>query len=71
MVKDLKGVCPWISRHTINLAYKKFVASKDEGLDVAKLPDVQVPQNLGCQPIRTTNKAKNELKSRIRECLNT
>ena len=70
MVKDLKGVCPWISRHTINFAYNKFVDSKDEALDVANLPDVQVPQNLGGRPIGTTKEAKTELKSRIRQCLN-
>ena len=70
MVKDLKGVYPWISRHTINFAYNKFVDSKDEVLDVANLPDVQVPQNLGGRPIGTTKEAKTELKSRIRQCLN-
>ena len=29
MVKDLKGVCPWISRHIRNFAYNKYVASKE------------------------------------------
>ncbi len=51
MVKDLKGVYPWISRHTINFAYSKFLDSKDKLLDVEKLPDVRVPQNLGGRPI--------------------
>ena len=59
MLKDLKGVCPWISRHTINFAYNKFLASKDEVLDVEKLPDVQVPKNLGGRPVETTYDAKN------------
>ena len=70
MVKDLKNVCPWISRHTINFAYNKYIEAKDEALDVEKLPDVQVLQNLGGRPIGSTREAKMEQKNRLRECLN-
>ena len=35
MVKDLKGICPWITRHVINFAYEKHmgrIVKKDKKL---------------------------------------
>ena len=52
MVKDLKGVCPWITRHVINFAYEKHmgrIVKKDKPQKkVAKQP-----QKVGGRPIRT------------------
>ena len=70
MVNDLKDVYPWISRHTINFAYNKFLELKDTALDLEKLGDVQVPPSQGGWPSGTTKDTKIELKSRIRQCLN-
>ncbi len=70
MVKGLKNVCPWISRHIINFAYNKYIEGKDEALDVERLPDVEVPQSLGGCPIGSTKEAKMEMKNRLRQCLN-
>ena len=47
MVNDLKDVCPWISRYTINFAYSKFLESKETALDLEKLGDLQVPPSQG------------------------
>ena len=35
MVKDLKGICPWITRYVINFAYEKHmgrIVKKDKKL---------------------------------------
>ena len=32
MVRDLKGVCPWINRHVIDFAYKKFIKSQAKSI---------------------------------------
>jgi len=70
MVNDLKASCPWISRHTINFAYEKFIASKEDELEDVKVPDTPVTQNVGGRPVGSTKEAKLELKTRLRECLN-
>ena len=70
MVNDLKAACPWISRHTINFAYEKYIASKEDKLDDAKVSDTPVTQNVGGRPVGSTKEAKLELKTRLRECLN-
>ena len=79
MVKDLKGVCPWINRHVINFAYKKYVKKKEDDLkkfDLIDLPDLEVPVpetstlKPAGRPNGTTNDAKYSLKLRIRECRN-
>ena len=69
MVNDLKSVCPWITRHTINFAYGKFIEAKEKTLE-EKSPDVIETQNLGGRPVGSTKEAKVEFKSRLRDCLN-
>ena len=69
MVNYLKDVCPWISRNTINFAYNKYLASKENTLDVEKLGDLPVPRSQGGQTTGATKEAKAELKNRIRLCL--
>ena len=62
MVNDLKSVCPWITRHTINFAYRKFIATKEKRLE-EESPDVKGNQSLGGRPVGSTMEAKVELKS--------
>ena len=69
MVNDLKATCPWISRHSINFSYGKYMGSKEDKLDV-DIPDVAVTQNVGGRPVGSTKEAKLELKCRLRDCLN-
>ena len=58
MVNDLKDVCPWISRYTINFAYSKFLESKETALDLQKLGDLQVPPSQGGRTIRNHKRHK-------------
>ena len=69
IVNDGKSVCPWISRHTINFAYGKLIATKEKTFE-EESPDVIGTPNLGGQPIGSTKEAKAELKSRLRDYLN-
>ena len=74
MVKDLKSVCPWISRHKINFAYNNYVCNSDNSVAVtveASLVETSIPvPNVGGRPAGTANEAKHELKVRKRKCLN-
>lgn len=78
MVKDLEGVCPWISRHVINFAYKKYLKEKEgerKESDSPHLPeDLEVPPTSKIKPAGrpngTTKDAKYNLKVRIRDCRN-
>ena len=63
MVNDLKAACPWISRHTINFAYEKYIASKEDELVDVKVPDTPVTQDVGGRPVGSTKEAKLELKT--------
>ena len=61
-------MCPWISRHTINFAYGKLIATKEKTVE-EESPDVIGIQNLGGRPVGSTKEAKVEFKSRLRDCL--
>ena len=32
IVRDLKGVCPWINRHVIDFAFKKFIKTQAKSI---------------------------------------
>lgn len=62
MVKDLEGVCPWISRHVINFAYKKYLKEKEgerKESDSPHLPeDLEVPPTSKIKPAGRPNENK-------------
>ena len=49
MVRDLKGVCPWINRHVIDFAFKKFSETQ------AKLITTPRVEEDGCGVVETTS----------------
>ena len=75
MVKDLKHVCPWITRHVINFAYEKHTGrwitrAKEPMVVKEKEQPTETPKpNVRGRSIRTTNEAKHEMKVRKQKCL--
>ena len=61
MVRDLKGVCPWINRHMIDFAYKKFIKNQAKSItplvvegDGRPVPDTSTGTRPRGRPTGTT-----------------
>ena len=61
MVRDLKGVCPWINRHVIDFAYKKFIKNQAKPItppvlegDGSDVPDTSTGTRPRGRPTGTT-----------------
>ena len=60
MVRDLKGVCPWIIRHVIDFVYKKFIKNQAKSItppvvegDGSDVPDTSIGTRPRGQPTGT------------------
>ena len=57
IVKDLKHLCHWISRYTINFTCGKYITFKEDKLDLEKLSEVIVHQIVGGMSVSFTKDA--------------